>query len=132
MSIMPYEERYKSNIDIFELKNSDERHNFYKKIHLDCKLNMIFNNFKDYNINNYLACYIYLNEFQAYIEVFDEKLYNKYHATYYKYYSKNNDTKLIVYTNNKLAYKWCRIYFKFFNVLYIYISSDNDVTTSFR
>ena len=131
MPIMPNEARYKSNIDIFELKNTEERCAFYKIINLDDKVDVVCNHFKDYNINNYLACYIYLNEFQPYIEVFDEKLYNKYHATYYRYYSKNNDIKLIVYTNNKLAYKWCRIYFKFFNVFYIYISSDNDAKTSF-
>lgn len=119
--------KYNKNIDIFELKNTYERDCFFKNIICLPNFSAPFNYFKDYNIDNYLACYIYINEFQPYIEVFDENLYNKYHASYYKYYYKNPDIKLIVYTNSKTTYKWCRIYFKFFNVYYIYIESKNDV-----
>ena len=68
--------------------------------------------YNDFNVNNYIICYIYV-EFDN--KQFDEKLYNE---EYLKYYSKNSDIKLIVLTNNL---NWCKLNFKFFNTMYIYL-----------
>ena len=77
----------------------------------------IMKQYKDFNVNNYIICYIYV-EFDN--KPFDEKLYNEYHEEYLKYYSKNPNIKLIVWTNN---FDWCKLNFKFFNTTYIYFKT---------
>jgi hypothetical protein len=111
---------YKNNIEIMPISNVEQleilRKNLgYKKE--EWNNNSIFHIMKaynDFNVNNYIICYIYV-DFDN--KPFDEKLYNEYHEEYLKYYSKNSDIKLIVWTNNL---NWCKLNFKFFNTIYIY------------
>jgi hypothetical protein len=115
---------YKSNVEILPVLNVEQVELFgknlgYKKEEWNDK-NFIFHimkQYNDFNVNNYIICYIYV-EFDN--KPFDEKLYNEYHEEYLKYYSKNSDTKIIVWTNN---FNWCKLNFKFFNTAYIYFNT---------
>jgi hypothetical protein len=112
---------YKSNIEIMPISNVEQLEILRKNLGYK-KEEWINNNFiyhimkqyKDFNVNNYIICYIYV-EFDN--KPFDEKLYNE---EYLKYYSKNSDTKIIVWTNN---FNWCKLNFKFFNTAYIYFNT---------
>jgi len=103
---------YKSNVEILPISNVEQLEILRKNLGYK-KEELINNNFmkqyKDFNVNNYIICYIYV-EFDN--KPFDEKLYNEYHEEYLKYYSKNPNIKLIVWTNN---FDWCKLNFKFFN-----------------
>ena len=81
----------------------------------------VFRYYDDYNINNYIVCYIYISEEDIYSNNFNEKLYNEYHLDYFKYYDKNPHIKFIVFTKNTDSLNWCRTFFKFFNTHYIKI-----------
>jgi hypothetical protein len=111
---------YKNNIEIMSISNVEQleilRKNLgYKKEEWNNNsIYHIMKAYNDFNVNNYIICYIYV-EFDN--KPFDEKLYNEYHKEYLKYYSKNSDIKLIVWTNNL---NWCKLNFKFFNTIYIY------------
>ena len=111
---------YARNLEIFHLNNYDEKHKFLQKIDCGDNLDAAFNNFNDYNIDNYIACYIYVSNYNTICNKFDEELYNKYHKDYIKYYSANPNIKLVVYTNSKKSSKWCINFFKFFNTFYYY------------
>lgn len=111
---------YKNNLEIFRLNNKDERHKFLQKIDCSGNLDAVFKFYNDYNINNYIACYIYVSDNQIYNNKYDKNLYNKYHNDYIKYYSENPNIKLVVYTNSKKSSKWCTNFFKFFNTFYYY------------
>jgi len=110
----------KENLEIIPLNNIDMTIEFMKKLgyiyNYDCiysRENGYYKYFRDYNINNYIMCYIYVDdEYNKYNEI----LYNIYHEEYYKYYEKNPDIKILVWTNNA---DWCKINFKFFNTLYL-------------
>lgn len=74
-----------------------------------------FKYFNDYNINNYLNCYIFVSNKKIETNIFDEDLYDRYHKEYLKFYSINPDIKIIVFTN---SVEWCKQNFKFFNIYY--------------
>jgi len=77
-------------------------------------INTIFNYFNDFNVNNYIFTYIYIDD--DIDDSFNPTLYNKYYNIYKKYY--NSDFKFVIITNN---IKYCKDYIKFFNCFYIYI-----------
>jgi len=117
---------HNKNIDIISLNNIEQIEYFGKTLGFSNedfkfkfnKLSKYFMNYhNDYNFNNYIMCYIYV-EFDN--KPFDEDLYNQYHQEYLKYYSKNPDIKMLIWTNNK---DWCKLNFKFFNTLFIYYSN---------
>ena len=115
---------YKNNIEILPISNVEQLKLLGKNLgykeeewnNNNC-LYHIMKYYKDFNVNNYIICYIYV-EFDN--KPFDEKLYNEYHEEYLKYYSKNPNIKLIVWTNNL---NWCKLNFKFFNTSYIYFNT---------
>jgi len=117
---------YARNLEIYPINNKDERHIFLQKINCDNNLDAVFKTFDDYNINNYIACYIYVSNYIAICNNFDEELYNKYHNDYIKYYSVNPNIKLIVYTNSKMSSRWCINFFKFFNTFYYYTQTTEE------
>ena len=110
----------KENLEIIPFNNENLIKAFIIKLGYIDNLNTIYHNisrtfyryFNDYNINNYIICHIYTVNPE-----YDDILYNTYHKEYYKYYEKNPDTKIIIWTNDK---ELCKINFKFFNVFYIY------------
>ena len=115
---------YKNNIEILPISNVEQlkllgKNLGYKEEEWNDNnyLYHMMKYYKDFNVNNYIICYIYV-EFDN--KPFDEKLYNEYHEEYLKYYSKNSDTKIIVWTNN---FNWCKLNFKFFNTVYIYFNA---------
>ena len=110
---------YKNNIEITPLTNIKQIELFARKLRYTTKeyfegnYSRFMKYFNDFNVNNYILCYIYIEDEY---KTFDEKLYNEYHKNYFKYYSKNPDIKLIVFSNN---HDWCSLNFKFFNTCYI-------------
>jgi hypothetical protein len=76
--------------------------------------NLHFTYYNDYNVDNYLVCFIYVAEDNK----FDEDLYNRYHYEYLQHYTENPQIKIIVLTNNIV---WCKQNLKFFNIYYYYI-----------
>lgn len=114
---------YCRNIKIFEWSNENERNKLISRLNIHYNnFSYIFKYFNDYNYNNYLVCYIYPKDDDVNNNKFNEKLYNEYHNDYLKYYQKNPDIKLIIITNNKESYLWCKTFFKFFNIFYYYFS----------
>jgi hypothetical protein len=110
----------KENLEIIPLNNAGMTSAFMKKLgYIICDTNLIYGKeiahykyFRDYDINNYIMCYIYVKDEN---DKYNETLYNIYHEEYYKYYEKNPDIKILVWSNNA---DWCKINFKFFNTLY--------------
>jgi hypothetical protein len=115
------------NIHPFPLSLDIKSNYLFKKLKIDENGNILraYKHFDDYDINNYIICYVYVNEYKNF--EFDENLYNEYHKEYLKYYSRNSNTKILVITNGKYGYKWCKSFMKFINVYYYYIKSDNDI-----
>lgn len=109
------------NLKIFEWSDEVKRNAFIKHLKIVGDISKVFKYYNDYNKNNYIACYIHVNEEDIFLNRFNEKLYNEYHLDYLKYYYKNPNIKFIVFTNNIYSYKWCKIFFKFFNTFYYYM-----------
>jgi hypothetical protein len=113
---------HNENIDIISLENIKQLEYFGKTLGFSnedfkFRFDILSKYFNDYNLNNYILCYIYVENDN---KSFDEYLYNQYHQEYFKYYSKNPDIKMLIWTNNK---DWCKLNFKFFNTLFIYYSN---------
>ena len=100
---------YNKNIEIVQLNNIEKVKTFMKT--LGHKNADIFYNYKymphckyfhDYDKNNYILCYIYIDNED---KPFDEILYNDYHKKYLKYFENNHNIKIIIWTNNV---NWCK------------------------
>ena len=114
------------NIPPFPLSIDIKTNYLFKKLNIDEICNIrAYKFFNDYNINNYIICYVYVNENKNF--EFDETLYNEYHKEYLKYYSRNSNTKILIITNGKYGYKWCKNFMKFFNTYYYYLVSKDDI-----
>jgi len=110
------------NIKIFKWSNKNDKKYFIIKIGFPENLSIsnAFKHYKDYNENNYIVCYIYVDDEEIIKNEFNEKLYNEYHSDYLKYYEKNPNIKFIIFTNSKESVYWCKNFFKFFNSYYYY------------
>ena len=116
-----------NNVNILPINNDINLNYFLEIIKVDKTiLSSAYSYFNDYNINNYITCYLYIEKNKNF--EFDEILYNKYHSEYLKYYSRNPNIKILIFTNNIYGYKWCKNFMKFFNVYYIYKQSKYDLT----
>jgi len=112
------------NIKFVSVKDEKNIIKFYNTLGLCYDINYAINYFKDKNKENYMVCYIYIDKFTKF--EFNEELYNMCHSDYIKYYSKNPNTKFIIYTNNKKANIWCKTFLKFFNCMYYYKFDKNN------
>ena len=101
-----------------DLRDKKELKEYLKLYNLSNNKDIQYHHFKyfnDYNINNYLNCYIFVSNKNIETNIFDEDLYDRYHKEYLKFYSINPDIKIIVFTN---SVEWCKQNFKFFNIYY--------------
>ena len=120
---------YYNNIKMCSLINEIEIMKFYERLKLLNNTESAFKYFNDYKKENYIVCYIYVDENTKF--EFDENLYDIYHSDYMKFYSKNPEIKLLMYTNGKKGFIWCNTFMKFFNS-FIYIKENNNDVNTFN
>ena len=110
-------------------KYTNDRFNFHFKYSFPGYIDEAIKYFNDNNQDNYVMCYIYIDNYRTF--KFDEDLYNNIHNQYLQYLIENPNTKIIICTNNKYGYNWCKNYLKFINS-FVYYKSNNFYTNYYN